>query len=240
MGWAAAHLRDTPTPTAECRPEISPALAEMVDRCLAKTPDERPTADEIARALLPSLETEIEWPPPGLQWLLGRGRFVNRMALLAAAGAGVAALAWSFVPEVLLAGADWLQRFELAPEFSGSVSQTRGNFSNTAVLVMFLWQVALTVGLVVYGVAGLGFLSAISRTVERVLRQRSLGWRITTLVDLIADHDSRSGMVIAGTGDFGSFKEPSHLVHSGSRQRSQCAHCSWLWVLRLQRQQTPS
>jgi len=208
MGWAAAHLRDTPTPTAECRPEVSPALAEMVDRCLAKAPDERPAAGEIARALLPSLETEIEWPPPGLQWLLGRGRFVNRLALLAAAGAGVAALAWSFVPEVLMAGADWLRQFEIAPEFSLSVAQTPSDLSNTAVLVMFLWQVALTVGLVVYGVAGLGFLSATSRTVDRVFRQRCLGWRISTLLDIIADHDGRSGIVIAGTGDFGSFKEP--------------------------------
>ncbi len=206
MGWAAAHLRDTPTPTAECRPEISPALAQIVDSCLAKSPEERPTSDEIARGLLPSPETEIEWPPPGLQWLLGRARFVNRLALVAAAGAGVATLAWTFVPEILIAGAEWLRRFEIAPDILAPSGQTQTGFSNTAVLAMFLWQVALTVGLVMYGAAGLAFLSSASRTAERVFRQRSLGWRISTLIDIAVDHDGRSGLVIAGTADFASFK----------------------------------
>jgi hypothetical protein len=207
MGWAAAHLRDTPTPTAERRPEISPALAQMVDRCLAKSPEDRPTADEIARGLLPSLETEIEWPPPGLQWLLGRGRTVNRIAHFAAAGAGVATVACAFVPEVLLAGSDWLERFEIATELSGSAELLGNSLSNTTVLTMFAWQVALTVGIVAYGIAGLAFLSAASRTVDRVFRQRTMGWKVGTLLDLAVDHDGRSGLIMAGTGDFASFQE---------------------------------
>jgi len=207
MGWAAAHLHDTPTPTAECRPEISPALAQLVDSCLAKSPGERPSSEEIARGLLPSLETEIEWPPPGLQWLLGRARFINRLALIAAAGAAVATLAWTFVPDILMAGVDWLRRFEISPNLLASNDQTQPGVSNTAVLAMFLWQVALTVGLVMYGAAGLAFLSSASRTTERAFRQRSLGWRVKTLIDIAVDYDGRSGLVVAGTGDFVSFRD---------------------------------
>jgi len=207
MGLVAAHLRDTPTPTAQTRPEISPALAQMVDRCLAKTSEERPTADEIARGLLPSLETEVEWPPPGLHELLGRGKLLSRMALFAALGASVAAVAWTFVPEVLLASGGWLERFEITTALSGMPQQTENRLSNAMVLAMFLWQVALTVGLAVYAVATIVFLSTTFRTIERVFRQRSLGWRLSTLIDLLVDHDGRSGLVFAGTGDFASFQE---------------------------------
>jgi hypothetical protein len=118
----------------------------------------------------------------------------------------VATLAWTFVPEILIAGVDWLRRFEISPDILAPTDQTKSGVSNTAVLAMFLWQVALTVGLVMYVAAGLAFLSTASRTAERVFRQRSLGWRFSTLFDIAVDHDGRSGLVIAGTADFASFK----------------------------------
>jgi tetratricopeptide (TPR) repeat protein len=48
----AAHLTEMPEPIATIRPEIPPALAELVTRCLAKDPGARPqSAAEIAAAL---------------------------------------------------------------------------------------------------------------------------------------------------------------------------------------------
>ncbi len=47
-----AHLTETPTPLAEVRPDVPPALAELVMRCLEKEPSARPqTAAEIGAAL---------------------------------------------------------------------------------------------------------------------------------------------------------------------------------------------
>lgn len=48
----AAHLTEAPTPIAGVRPGLNPALADLVMRCLAKAPEDRPqTADEIVRTL---------------------------------------------------------------------------------------------------------------------------------------------------------------------------------------------
>ena len=60
MGWAAAHMRDTPTPVRVHRGDLAPEVAAIVDRCLAKDPDDRPTAEDVARGLLPGIESEIE------------------------------------------------------------------------------------------------------------------------------------------------------------------------------------
>jgi len=48
----AAHAIETPEPVQRRRPSIPPALADLIMRCLAKRPADRPqTADEIVRAL---------------------------------------------------------------------------------------------------------------------------------------------------------------------------------------------
>ncbi len=204
MGWAAAHLRDIPTPTAEMRPELSPAVAQMVDRCLDKSPDERPTADAVSRGMLPSLESEIEWPPPGLQWLQGRAQVVNRVGLGAVIGAILVTFAFTFVPEILVAHSSWLGRFQLVTQFAESTFQSGERLSNAAVLSMFLWQGTLVIGLATFILTTLGFLGSSFRTVERVLGQRRLGWCSGTLYDVLTDYDGRSGLVVSGTQDFAS------------------------------------
>ena len=49
---AAAHLKRPPTPLETLRPDISPALAALLVRCLAKRPEHRPEAADVARLLL--------------------------------------------------------------------------------------------------------------------------------------------------------------------------------------------
>ena len=100
MGWIAAHLEEVPTPTGERRPELSPAVTQMVDRCLNKLPDKRPTALDVARGMLPTLDSLIEWPPPGLRWLLGRGRTLGRLAMSAVLGTALATAALTFIPNI--------------------------------------------------------------------------------------------------------------------------------------------
>jgi serine/threonine-protein kinase len=63
----AAHLRDKPRRLSEVRGDIPEALQELLLRCLAKQPADRPTADEVMLALTPGAADPLEWPPPGLE-----------------------------------------------------------------------------------------------------------------------------------------------------------------------------
>jgi hypothetical protein len=204
MGWAAAHLRDRPSATKERRPEISPVVGQMIDRCLAKSPDDRPDADEVARGMLPSLETEIEWPPPGLLWLRGRARGLNRTALAAVVGAVLATTALSFDPAEVAASQGWLARFEFAAGIAATAEWGR---EGGPVVLMYLWQTAVIVGLVTFGMAGITFLLSVARFIERAARQHVRGWQTNTLLDVAADHDGRSGMILTGSGDFAAFRD---------------------------------
>ena len=69
----AAHV-ERPAPSLHtARPGIDPHLAELVDRCLKKSPAERPTAADVAHSLVPASRSLLEWPPPGLESIRGRG-----------------------------------------------------------------------------------------------------------------------------------------------------------------------
>ena len=69
----AAHVeRAAPSLHSE-RPGIDAHLAELVDRCLRKNPADRPTAADVAHSLVPASRSLLEWPPPGLESIRGRG-----------------------------------------------------------------------------------------------------------------------------------------------------------------------
>jgi serine/threonine protein kinase len=70
---AAAHLNQQPKPVEELRHDLDPEFSALIDQCLKKLPVERPSAEAIARALMPGAAVQVEWPPPGLERLTGRG-----------------------------------------------------------------------------------------------------------------------------------------------------------------------
>ncbi len=87
---AAAHLRDTPAPLVQRRPDADPELEQLVAACLAKLPSERPSAEQIVQRLAPGEHVLLEWPPPGLERIAGRLSGVTwRLAL----GSGLLAVA---------------------------------------------------------------------------------------------------------------------------------------------------
>jgi len=49
--WIEFHLRADPRPVSELRPGVGPAIDELLLRCLAKEPDHRPAAADVAAAL---------------------------------------------------------------------------------------------------------------------------------------------------------------------------------------------
>ncbi len=69
----AAHVERPPPSLHVMRPGVDEHLAELVDRCLRKNPADRPSAGDISHALLPGSRALLEWPPPGLEGIRGRG-----------------------------------------------------------------------------------------------------------------------------------------------------------------------
>ncbi|MDQ2666345.1 MAG: serine/threonine protein kinase [Gemmatimonadota bacterium] len=69
----AAHVERAPPSLHAERPGIDSHLAELVERCLRKNPAERPTAADVAQSLVPASRSLLEWPPPGLETIRGRG-----------------------------------------------------------------------------------------------------------------------------------------------------------------------
>ncbi|MFC1640170.1 serine/threonine-protein kinase, partial [Gemmatimonadota bacterium] len=74
MALLAAHINRTPPKVTTLHSELAPQLAGLIDRALAKEGEARPSADEIARALVPAPQPLIEWPPPGLERLCTNSR----------------------------------------------------------------------------------------------------------------------------------------------------------------------
>jgi len=67
--WAlmAAHIKDKPAAVAELRPDLPAEIARSVDSALAKDPNQRPAALDIARAMGHEQADVREWPPPGTE-----------------------------------------------------------------------------------------------------------------------------------------------------------------------------
>ena len=207
MGWAAAHLRDPATPVGTRRPDLSPEVSRLIDRCLTKDPAQRPEAQDVARALVPSLESEIPWPPPGLAWLHGRGRVLARLSLFAAIGGLLTVFALTFTPRVLQVHAYWLDRFAAAR--AGSPARLGGFPGDPAATSQFVWQTVLIIGLAAFATSLAALVTVAIQATSFALARRRRGWGWTTLVDVAVDPDGRSGLVLAGARQFASLDQAS-------------------------------
>ena len=220
MGWAAAHLRDTPTPVHNRRADLSPEVARLVDRCVAKDPADRPLADEVSRGMLPTLASEIEWPPPGMHWLHGRSRVLSRLALATFAGAILTLTALAFTPQILQPHSNWLFQFQ-TPSSRDPVSVT-----------LFLWQTELILGVSVLALSLFAFLGLGVGVLRRMVRLRSAGWQWGTLLDIAADHDRRSGMILSGAREFASLEGAHRRAILGARRwRAGALLGAVIWIL---------
>ena len=220
MGWAAAHMRDTPTPVAHRRADLSPEVSRLVDRCVAKDPMDRPTAVDVERGMMPTLVSEVEWPPPGMHWLHGRARTLSRLALATFFGAVLTLSALTFTPQVLQAHSNWLWTFQ------------NPSSRDPVAVSLFLWQAQLVLGVSVLVLSLVAFLGLGVGAARRLVRLRAAGWRWATLVDVAADHDRRSGQVLSGAREFASLDpRRRHAVLRARRWRSGAQLGAALWTL---------
>ena len=84
----SAHLAEPPPPIETRAPELPPALAALVMRCLAKNPADRPqTADELARAL-ERLDLSGDWKSSTASTAVSRRSIAIAAAVVVAIAAG--------------------------------------------------------------------------------------------------------------------------------------------------------
>lgn len=229
MAWAAAHLRDPVTPVATRRPDVAPEVGRIIDRCLAKQAALRPQAEDVARTLMPSLESEVPWPPPGLAWLQARGRVLARLSLFAAVGGLLTLLALAFTPRILQVHASWLARFTAT---STAAPSGLGAFrADPAATSQFVWQTVLIIGLAGFAVSLAAMITVAIQATVFALARRRRGWGWAILVDVAVDPDGRSGLVLTGTREFASMDPASrHAVLAARRVQTAVEMATGPWV----------
>jgi len=202
MGLIAAHIKDPAPPVRSRRPDLDAQFADLIDRSLAKDPAARPSADAIARALVPPAQPWVEWPPPGLERLRGVGAaYIRLVGINIALLVGVLLL-FAFPPTSMIAWGE-PDRFSLWSPVTLVVQLA--SIGNTAsigpgiVWLLFLGLFALT-----------GFLMA----VMVLARGAHLGWHLKwarragypwrVVLDTAVDRSSRTGALLNRLGVFAS------------------------------------
>jgi hypothetical protein len=195
MGWAAAHMRDTPPSLVTRRAEMSPEVLQLVDRLPREGPEQATARPRVATVMAPSIESEIAWPPPG-SGLLGSGTRVrqdrdgarsggNRRRALPNAAAGDGAR-----------GPQWWTYYAEGRDVSGSALGVVDE-TNTAAspVTLWIWRIALVSGLATFLIAAAAFLLIAGRAAVRAAGARRLGWRWSTIADVVMDPDGRNGLL---------------------------------------------
>lgn len=233
MGWAAAHLRDTPRPVSQLRPDLSPELDHLVDRCLAKTGAARPTAQEFAEAILPSLEAELPWPPPGLVPLFGSGRMLLRSVRLTLTGLLLLLLALAAPPHRVRTEGTWWLDFATTSTVTGSMLGVRHESSESpAGGTPGWWFAAMILGLAFTLAGSVWLLVRSYPAVRSIVRQRKAGWRWSNLADVLADPDGRSGLLLQGSREMAAIAPDKRASILHARRRIVFAQLlGGVWVL---------
>ena len=177
-GYLAAHLQETPPDVQSARPDLDPHFADLINRCLGKSPKDRPSADEIARAIQPPVRQAVEWPPPGLDVLRGAGW----KQLTALAGTGAAGLA--FFATVLL-----------APQAPAGAQSGDGVWAT-------LWLPILAAGALVTGIAALLVLARGWRLSLLLRAGRAARYPWPVVLDVAIDGGRDTAALINGHGPF--------------------------------------
>lgn len=102
-----AHLRTPPIPLSTLRPDVDAALSGLLGRCLAKRPEQRPSAADVARQL--ETGVSVATAPPATGW----GQFLAELKRRHVYKVGAAYLGFLLVLIGLLSG---LRELSLVPD----------------------------------------------------------------------------------------------------------------------------
>ncbi len=168
----AAHLRDTPARLSTLRADVDPELDEIVARCLQKDAIKRPTAAEVAQRLNPGGAALLEWPPPGLDDLAGRMRWLARPWVIG--GSLILAAAYAS-----LAYGTRMQAIAASP---ATLMLLVGAIAGVGFLIAAMYRA--------------------SRVGDRVGKALAAGYGWTTLVELLCDTRGDTGNLITGSREY--------------------------------------
>lgn len=183
----AAHLRDVPPRVDELRSDVSEELASLVARCLDKSADRRPSAQEIVHVLTPGAKETVEWPPPGMSRVRGAGaRFLSAVAATSVAVAVFFALlaVWPELAELRVSGAE------------------------PSVVRSFLLGASLAI---IFGLATMSLFYALI-VAQQWQWARAMGYPSWVIVDVCCDSRRDAGTLVNGTGDFVLVPGPTRHV----------------------------
>ena len=168
----AAHLRDTPRRLSTMRGDVEAELERLLESCLAKNPEQRPSAREVEDRLMHGATVLLEWPPPGLERL--RDRFRGAVKTLAI---GSTLLGVPLVVLTVFERGSWVRELLPRSEFILSLS---------------------FIGLVVF-LAGCARFAKFFRKAGRAVDG---GYRWGTVAEAVADERGDTGALITGAREY--------------------------------------
>ena len=221
----AAHV-ERPAPSLHVvRPGIDEHLAELVDRCLRKDPAERPTAGDVAHALVPGTRSLLEWTPPGLDTLRGRG---TRLIWCWAAVCVVALLFFLFLhlrPPV--ASPQWAEG-EQSGFWGGLVMPTdvslsdggRGNAGGGALAAdaTAVWMFLVSASVAMLGLAVLVAMSYSAQCAYDATRAARDGYPWSVLFDVAWDRYEDTAMLLNASGVYALSTPGQRATMLGARR----------------------
>jgi hypothetical protein len=170
----AAHLTARPKKLSASHPDIDPELESLLESCLSKDANARPTAADASQRLAGGASVLLEWPPPGLEPLHGQ---LGRTATLIGVGSFLIV-----VPVILLGayGRDSWQR-ALLP----------GDSFTMAIIALGSMMLVVAAGL-------------LGRHLWRGAQLVRAGYGWLTVAETFADGRRDTGALIAGAREYAS------------------------------------
>ena len=183
----ASHLRDVPPRIDEIRSDVSDEMATLVARCLEKSPERRPSAQEIVNFLNPAQRQVVEWPPPGMTRVRGAGARLLSSATAAAVAVAVFFAALGVWPQMAL---------------------LRRPGDEAHILRSFVLGASLAL---IFGLASI-FVFYATLALQKWRWAVRSGYPSWVVADVFSDGRRDAGNLINGTGDFSLVPGPSRRL----------------------------
>jgi hypothetical protein len=206
----AAHVHDEPPDLHALRADLSPEIVELVERSLAKNPNDRPSAQAIVDHLLPSERNAIDWPPPGLP-PLRRASIQFRFGLVSLTvmcSAFLFAMYARPVPQLgQTAGVRATQTFDIARSVRAVMPQVIATDDKLQELEV-VWGAGSYATFLLLWLAASYVAVQLIPTVRAMRMARRSGYPWSVVADVMSDMQRDTGNLLSGLGPYAFFSDP--------------------------------